>query len=196
MTAPSNYRFRVCGHSFEVAPLDFDDQLEVECILAGAFGPSFGAALRVAAAGVIPMFVDLLREMVGKGERFDLENLLHYYNAFVASEDGTRDPRVRQVFDDLVGVMADTGGEVLQTAITSLSLRVTVDDLRRVFDLVLFRKQRTFMLTDDGPMEVRSIDVLSRLLERDPAAKWSMLTEGLRATYGQGESAEGDQGDA
>lgn len=198
MPDPAHHRFALAGRVFEVAPMGFDEQLEVECIMLRTFGPAAGAALRVAAGGIIPMFVDLLREMAGKGERFDLENLVSYWNAFIASEDGTRDPRLRQVWDDFTGVLADTGGEIVQTAAASLAMRVSVEDVRRLFDIVLLKKQRTFLVTADKPVVVADFGTMERLLDRQPAAKWVMLTEGLKATYLRAvdHDEKDDQGDA
>lgn len=192
---PESQTFELGGLSWTVSPMDFDEQIEIECIAARTLGPALGAAIRVAASGIIPMLIDLLREIAGKGERFDLENIANYWHAFLQSEDGTRDPRLQQVWEDFTGVLQDAGGETIQTAIASIAMRVSADEVKSVFDLVLLSKRKTLVSVDGSSMVVSDYETLSRVLGREPAAKWALLSRAIRVTYGSAEEAEGDEGD-
>jgi hypothetical protein len=185
--------------------MDFDEQIEAECIFARALGPALGAAVRVGVAGVIPMFIDVLREMAGKGERFDLENLANRWHAFLQDEDGTKDPKVRKVWEDFLGVLSDSGGEAIHAAVSSIAMRVHAEDARRLFELALLNNRKTMVAIDGTQMVITDMATLSRVLLRAPRAKWDLLGKAVLVTYrpdrlehdeDDGEQAEGAQGDA
>jgi len=54
------------GLTWEVRPLDPDQQIEVECIIIRTFGPAAGAALASALQGLAPSLVRVLRDTVTK----------------------------------------------------------------------------------------------------------------------------------
>jgi hypothetical protein len=204
---PDPRTFALGGLVWTISPMDFDEQIEAECIFARTLGPALGSAVRVGVAGVIPMFIDVLREMAGKGERFNLENLANRWHAFLQDEDGTRDPKVRQVWEDFLGVLSDSGGEAIHAAVSTIAMRVHPEDARRLFDLAILNNRKTMVATDGKQVGVSDMGTLSRLLLRDPRAKWELLGKAVRVTYrpdhfeqdedeDDGEQAEGAQGDA
>ncbi len=151
------------GERFELAAL---------LPLTGDVGPSWLTLLGASLAEVV-------RETAGRG-RFDLAGLIRM---------DTADPRLRDAWETLLGTLASTLADLVRGAIHSLAGRLNVDDIKRLFFLVVLNKKVTVPTMENG--YVTTYEAMSRIL-KNPQAKWDLLIRCLLVTYGGSDSsAEG-----
>ncbi len=122
---------------------------------------------------------EVVRETAGRG-RFDLAGLIRM---------DTADPRLRDAWETLLGTLASTLADLVRGAIHSLAGRLNVDDIKRLFFLVVLNKKVTVPTMANG--YVTTYEAMSRIL-KNPQAKWDLLIRCLLVTYGGSDSsAEG-----
>lgn len=175
---------KVAGLSWQIRPLDPDEQIEVECILIRMFGAAAGAAIGALAHGLAPVLIDVLRETVGEGEKFDL--------ARIGSMDSS-DPRLQSAWESLLDSIGDTAAELIGGGLSVFSSRVSFQDILRLFELAILSRKALVIGPTGESMYVENYTALGDLLRRDPKAKWRLLSEALQVTYGRKaeEAAEG-----
>lgn len=321
------------GHTWQVIPLDVDEQFEVECILVNTLGPSAGNAIASLVEGLAPAIVDILRDATGRGEEFDLGKLLGLkemtpgmreqwlialdmtrkacrpedggapipvseavpcdlpawrgvldcLDALQADADGdageinyedpilvtawseliaalvesferaversevfdlaavlplqgragpawlaligaslakvvretagrgvsltlpgflrvlgkidTADPRFRKAWDEFVGSLASTAGDIVRGAVFSLAGRLNVTDVKRLFHLAVLNK-KVMHVGGSSPAYVTDYGLVTRLIGASPRAKWELLSKVLGVTYSRAPDASAGGGDA
>lgn len=125
---------------------------------------------------------EVVRETAGRGS-FDLAGLMRL---------DTTDPRLRDVWEKLLISLATTTGDLVRGAIYALAGRLSVTDIKRLFELAVLSKK--LMCAKHGNAYVTTYEVLNGLLRHDPRAKWDLLVKCLLATYSRREAPEGSGG--
>jgi hypothetical protein len=174
---------QISGLTWDFDPLEFHEQIEVELLLARAVLPALGYALGAVAEELAPPLVSMLRETAGEQESFDLSHLLNL---------DTKDPRIASAFEKVLEGAGRTLGAAVRGGAATVA-RLDVADAKRLFELAVLGKA---LVSRDGSPLARITDwsTFSRLCERVPGVKWSVLTAALRNTYGGAEgSANGEQ---
>jgi hypothetical protein len=121
---------------------------------------------------------EVIRETGGRGS-FDLAGLMRL---------DTADPRLRDVWEKLLTSLAGTIGDLVRGAIYALAGRLSVTDIKRLFELVVLSKK--VMVPKFANGYVTSYEILNSILRHDPRAKWDLLVKCLLVTYSrQAESA-------
>jgi hypothetical protein len=168
---------QIAGLTWDFDPIEFNEQIEVELLLARAMLPALGYALGAVAEELAPPLVAMLRETAGGRESFDMARLL---------ELDTKDPRIAAAFEHLLEGAGRTLGAAVRGT-TATVARLDVADAKRLFELAVLGKA---MVSRDGSPPARITDwaSFSRLCERVPGVKWAVLSAALRSTYGGGEA--------
>jgi len=184
------------GRSWHVTPLDIGAAFEVEVMFIHVFGAAAAFGVAAAVEGLVPALIDAARKLTGEGEDFDLARLLTLLGIEV-DEDGdtvaptgedaggldTRDPRLREAWETMLGALADTAGEMVVRALPTITDRLDLDDVRRLFELVVIRG--CCPVVDGKGARLADWAAANRLLVgHPPAAKWELLGAALLVTYG------------
>jgi hypothetical protein len=114
---------------------------------------------------------EVVRETAGRG-RFDLAGIIKM---------DTTDPRLRDAWEALLGTLTSTLADLVRGAIYALAGRLSVSDVKRLFELVVLSKK--VMVPAYGGGYITTYEVMSRILPH-PQAKWDLLVRCLLVTYG------------
>jgi hypothetical protein len=183
MTAATNItpNARVGGLDWRIRPLDYAAQIEIEVMFLSTFGPAAGAALASAASGLAGAMVEVLTEVVGEGEGFDLAKLM--------DSEFTTDPRMRAGWLELMAGLGATMDAVLRLGSEALFAALDHRDVLRLYSLIMAAGIDVY--ADGEPRQVSDLAGLSAVCKHAPTVKWELLLAALMTTYAEQEQDEG-----
>ena len=177
----------VAGRRWTVLRLGCMAQFEVETIFIRLLGQPLGFAIGALVENVAPPLIAILRETaagnagkVRKPGSFDLANLLDV---------DTSDPRIAAGWSALLDAIGSAAGDTARGFAASLH-RLDHKDLHRLAQIVIFEGRHVFVEWEGQTLAVDRPDVLDRVTECDPGAKWALLLAALSVTYKSREDRE------
>ena len=184
------------GRTWHVTPLGVEAQFEIEVMIARVFGAAVAYGAAAAVEGLVPALLVALRKLTGEGDSFDLAGLMQLWEGGDEDDDTTgfsRDPRVRDAWETMLGALAETAGDIVVRALPTITDRLDLADVRRLFDLVVIRG--CCPEVDGRGQRLADWAAAGRLLAgHPPSAKWELLAAALAVTYGPGQS-QADEGE-
>jgi len=184
------------GRTWHVTQLGVEAQFEIEVMLARVFGAAAAYGVAAAVEGLVPALISALRKLTGEGEEFDLAGLMNLWDGGDEADDSTgfsRDPRVREAWETMLEALAETAGDIVVRALPTITDRLELADVRRMFELVVIRN--CCPEVDGKGQRLADWAAAGRLLAgHPPSAKWQLLAEALAVTYGQTDKAD-DEGE-
>lgn len=170
----------VAGHRWTVLRLGCMAQIEIETIFIRLLGQPLGFAIGALVENVAPPLIAILRETaagnagkVRKPGSWDLANLLDV---------DTADPRIAAGWNTLLDAIGSAAGDTARGFAASLH-RLDHKDLHRLMQIVIFEGRHVFVEWQGQTMVVDRPDILDRVTESDPGAKWALLLAALSVTY-------------
>jgi hypothetical protein len=182
------------GRTWHVTPLGVEAQFEVEVMFGRVFGAAAAYGVAAAVEGLVPALISALRKLTGEGEDFDLAGIMQLWEGGDEDDDSTgfsRDPRVRDAWETMLEALAETAGDVVVRALPTITDRLDLADVRRLFELVVIRG--CCPEVDGRGQRLADWAAVARLLAgHPPAAKWELLSLALAVTYaGRDDEGEG-----
>lgn len=170
----------VAGHRWTVLRLGCMAQIEIETVFIRLLGQPLGFAIGALVENVAPPLIAILRETaagnagkVRKPGSWDLANLLDV---------DTADPRIAAGWNTLLDAIGSAAGDTARGFAASLH-RLDHKDLHRLMQIVIFEGRHVFVEWQGQTMVVDRPDILDRVTESDPGAKWALLLAALSVTY-------------
>lgn len=164
------------GRTWTLTQTGPEEQFEIECILMRMLGPATAVGLGVVVDALAKEVAIFLAQLAGKGQDFDLANLL--------GDVDTSDRRLHRAWDRFLAVLPDVAGNLLGEALPVFLQRLDYADLHRLMALVVFGRVYVQIPGAKTPTPVVSWKVLTAVLVgSSPAVKWRLLAEAIAFNY-------------